>query len=117
MTEKQAATAPKQRRLASEVAQIAAGFANSGMSREEFCRSRGLAHSTLWRYLKKHAKQHRTKTAKSRLVPVEVMSNPQKVGNDSSRLTLVVTSGRKIEVPPGFDEATLQRLLHLLERR
>jgi hypothetical protein len=86
------------------------------MGRQEFCRSRGLSFSTLHRYLRKNEKQRRTTIAKNRLVAVEVVSNPQKGREANSGLALVLVGGHKIEVQSGFDEATLQRLVHLLER-
>ena len=86
------------------------------MKQEEFCRSRGVGRSTLSRYLKRKEQTRRTKAARSRLVPVEVVSKPQRADEDSG-LLLIASSGHRVEVRRGFDEATFRQLLDVLERR
>ena len=78
---------------------------------------RGLALSTLQRYLHNGLRKQKA-AAKSRLVSVDVVSSgglrEPEVG---CALAWVWADGRKLEVHRGFDEATLQRLLHVLEGR
>jgi hypothetical protein len=41
---------------------------------------------------------------------------PYKIGRSSSALEVVLGGGRRIEVRPGFDAATLEGLIAVLER-
>jgi hypothetical protein len=87
------------------------------MTQKEFCLSRGLALSTLQRYLHNGPKKPKI-PAKCQLMAVEVASSgwrPEPEGGCG--LALVWTVGRRLEVHRGFDEVTLQRLLDVLERR
>jgi hypothetical protein len=118
MTEKIAITTRHRRHTAPEIEQLVEEFVNSGMRADAFCRSRGLGRGTLVRYLKKRNEQpRRTKVAKGRLMPVEVVSNPQKADEGGSGLLLVMARGHRVEVQPGFDETTLRQLLDVLEWR
>ena len=117
MTEKHATSERRRRRTAAEVEQVVEEYERSRRTQKEFCLSRGLALSTLQRYL--HNGQRKQKIpARDRLVPVEVASRVRlhdpKTG---SGLALVWANGRKLEVQRGFDESTLERLLDVLERR
>jgi hypothetical protein len=87
------------------------------MTQKGFCLSRGLALSTLQRYLHNVPGKHKT-PGKNRLVAVEVASSGglAEPATDCG-LALVLASGHKIEVHRDFDDATLQRLVDLLERR
>ncbi len=116
MTEKQEAPAKKRRRRAAEVEQLVAEFVGRGMKQREFCQSRGLALSTLQRYLNRNGRKPGTAAGKNRLVAVEVTSGrSQQVAADCG-LALVLGRGRKIEVHPSFDVLTLKRLVEVLER-
>ena len=96
---------------------MVAEYGRSGLTQKEFCLSHGLALSTLQRYL--HNRQSRQKApAKNRLVAVEVANNGRLHKPDTGcGLALVWGDGRKLEVQRGFDEATLERLLDVLEQR
>jgi len=107
-------TVEQQRRTRSEIAQIVAQFAESGLNRSEFCRRYGLCLNTLNR----HLKQMRASkpTASDGLVAVELVGS--KLRNDHSGgcgVAVVLSRGRRIEVSAGFDAPTLQRLVVLLE--
>ena len=110
------------RRGGQEIARLAALYGKSGMGRSEFCRSHGMALSTLARHLKKQSGEQRlsanTTTGESRLIAVELaaMSASAATGKQHSALTVMLSNGRKVEVCSGFDRATLAELINVLER-
>lgn len=115
MSEEQVSTAPRQRSRA-EADQLAAEFEASGLNRREFCRTHGLNVSTLDIY-RKRLRQARSETpGASRWVAVDVASAPPATDRAASGLVVVLAKGRRIEVERGFDPATLERLLSVLER-
>jgi len=117
MTEKHGTAERKRRRTAAEVEQVAAEYGRSGVTQKEFCLNRGLALSTLQRYLHNGSKKQKS-PAKSQLVAVEVANIGWLPEPDAGcGLALVWADKRKLEVHRGFDEVTLQRLLDVLERR
>jgi DNA invertase Pin-like site-specific DNA recombinase len=79
----------------------------------EFCRSQGLALSTLGRHLRKQRSKHSKSRSKGvervRLMPVELAAP------DASAIVLSI-NGRRVEVGSGFDAATLAQLVTVLER-
>jgi len=120
----------QRRRSRAEAEQLVAGFEASGLRRREFCLKQGVALSTLdfWR---KRRRQERGAIASSRLgtpnadarakvgngdrlVAVELADLP--VGAVGGGLAVVVSRGRRIDVSRGFDAATLERLLAVLEQ-
>jgi|SRR6516162_5726276 transposase-like protein len=104
----------KQRRTSAEVKQIVAGFASSGLTKVEFCRREQISSSTLYRNFQQ-AKETSTATAQAGLIAVEVIGS--RLGRDGDGgLSVVLRHGRRIEVGAGFDGATLQRLILVLER-
>ena len=107
-------TAPR-RRAPAEIEQIAAAYAGSGLTRTEFCRREHLGLGTLNRYLQRQHQDVDSGTAGGGLVPIEV-ADP-KVGTHElgCGLAVVLARGRRIEVGAGFDGATLERLVLLLE--
>jgi hypothetical protein len=117
MTEKQEGLETRRRRTRAEVEQLVAEFHRSGATQKQFCLNHRLALSTLERYLHIGPKKRKT-LAQSRLMAVEVAPSSRwgepEVG---SGLALVWADRRKLEVQRGFDEGTLERLLHVLERR
>src|SRR5260370_6145466 len=118
MTAKTELSAPK-RRTRAEVQQLVKEFRSSGMRRSEFCRSRGLSFSTLDRHLKKRRWKRRRRPVFSadRLVPVELAAKKSpKQHEPNCGLAVVLPGGRRIEVHPGFDTSTFERLVSLLER-
>jgi len=100
-----------QRRTRSEIAQIAAQYSESGLSRSEFCRRHSLSLNTLNRHLK------RMSASKAMpgdgLVAVELIGS--KLHSSDCGVALVLSRGRRIEVSAGFDALTLQRLVAALE--
>jgi alpha-D-ribose 1-methylphosphonate 5-triphosphate synthase subunit PhnI len=104
------------RRTTAEVKQIVGEFQSSGMSRSQFCRGRGLTFGVLNRYLKRMQAAVDGSASRDRLVAVEW--NSKKTSAERARgcgLSVVLGSGREITVNTGFDAATLQRLVEVLE--
>ena len=114
MSNETGVTEQQQRRRRSEIAQIVAQFANSGLNRTEFCRRHGMCLGTLNRHLKR---LRGSNTAPSDgLVAVELAGgNFINDHSDDGGLAVVLSGGRRIEVSAGFDAPTLQRLVALLE--
>jgi transposase-like protein len=99
------------RRGQAEIQQLVAEYGRSGLKKSEFCRRHGLTWSTLTRHLKRQGKKKAETRPASELVAVELCEKDRNGG-----LLVVVSSGRRIEVQRSFDEDTLERLVHLLER-
>ena len=107
--------------------QLVDAFEASGLRRREFCQKHDVAVWTLdfWR---KRRRQKRGVVASHQLearkehAGVEVASSGRLVAVElagtatSGRLTVVLPRGRRVEVSEGFDAATLERLLGVLEQ-
>src|SRR5258708_2962773 len=109
----------RKRRARAEVQRLGAEFVRSGMRRSEFCRSRGLSFGTLNRHLKKQRWKRKSRAASSagRLVPVELAAKKSPTQDEPScGLAVVLSGGRRIEVHPGFDTNTFERLVSARER-
>jgi hypothetical protein len=106
--------ARRRRRTPTELRQLAAEQSSSGMTVAEFCRSRGLSPNILYRALK-HLRHQAKRGRGAQLLAVEVagMSGGRAAGKD---LVVVLGNGLRIEVPWGFEVATLQRLVSALKR-
>jgi hypothetical protein len=106
----------KGRRTPAEIEQIVSEFESSGLNRSQFCRERGLTLGVLNRCLKRlRAASDRGATGVG-LVAVELAGKKLGVERGSCGLAVVLRSGREIAVRAGFDSATLQRLVQVLER-
>jgi hypothetical protein len=110
------------RRSRAEIERLVALFGSSGMGRIEFCRSQGLALSTLGRHLKKQRSRHGESRSKgverSRLMPVELaapVASTGSVDHPDSAIVLSINSCR-VEVRRGFDAETLTQVVTVLER-
>ena len=105
----------RRRRTPAEIRQIVSEFNSGELTQIEFCRGQGLTLSTLGRYL---SRARASSEASNRgLVAVEL--GIKKGGAEASGgcgLSVSVASGRRIVVEAGFDAATLQRLVQVLER-
>ena len=109
--------ATAKRRTREEIRQIVSEFATSGMPQSEFCGSRGISRSSLDRYLRKQRAQDQGSRAGNRLLAVEIRTaSGSSASSSSSGLVVGLTSGRRIEVNRGFDAATLERLLTVLDK-
>src|SRR6266481_7312389 len=98
MNENQQVEARK-RRSSEEVKRLVVEFEASGLRRNEFCRARGMALSTLRRHVKNHASGKAGLKAGCRLVAVE-LPRPGRDKNSETACALEVglSSGRRIEV-------------------
>ena len=114
--EHQTNVATAKRRTGEEVRQMVAEFASSGMQASEFCRSRGISRSTLDRHLRKQRAQDEGGRAGHRLVAVEVRAASGSSASNDGGLVVALASGRRIEVNRGFDAATLERVLMILDK-
>ena len=86
------------------------------MPQSEFCSSRGISRSSLDRHLRKQRAQDQGSRAGNRLLAVEIRAESGRPASTSSGLVVGLTSGRRIEVNRGFDGATLERLLTVLDK-
>ena len=81
------------------------GYEQSGLSRREYCRRRGIAVTTF--------DCHRLRwNRSSKLAPVTIREAPGAAG----AIALILANGRRIEVAGDFAEAVLARLLLVAER-
>lgn len=113
MTEEQGVTG-KRRRTAAEIEQIVREFENSGLTGRQFCSREGVSPSMLYRYLRRTVRSESGHG--DGLVAVELASKTRDAEPARScGLAVVLGRGRRIAVSAGFDAATLQRLVHVLE--
>ena len=106
----------RKRRTRGEVKRLVAEFEASGIQRNEFCRTRGIALSTLQRHLKRHGSGVGRAKAGNRLVAVELSGEePKRNAQRACALEVVLPGGRRIEVRREFDSATLGRVVKVLE--
>ena len=109
----------RRRRTRAEIRQLVAEFVSSGMRRSDFCRRRGLSFGTHARHLKQQPWKSKTRSAAAsgQFLPVEWPVGKLPSERDPScALAVVLSGGRRIEVQPGFDEHTLERLVSALEQ-
>lgn len=90
---------------------MVADYEASGLSREAFCVQYEVTLKSLDRYVTRYRKQKQKGQESQRFVAVEV-SNPAGTG---SELTVLLATGRRIEVKRGFDPSTLRQLVAVLE--
>ena len=121
MKRKQVIGNGQRRRSRAEAEQLVDAFEVSGLRRREFCLKHGVVVGTLdfWRKRRREeqgpvasdAARTQNEAARARLVAVELAGTA-----NSSRLAVVLSRGRRVEVSEGFDVATLERLLAVLEQ-
>jgi len=103
-----------ERRTPEQWAALVKEWEASGQSQRAFCAERGIGQSTLryWRRRLQGETPSDAEISGARLVPVRVRAQgPSQGGSD---LRLVLGNGLRIEVAPGFDAATLQRVVATL---
>src|SRR5215469_11276401 len=106
--------AVQMRRPRSEIRQLVAEFVNSGIDASEFCRCRGISRSTLYRHLKKRQSGGNPASEGIQLLAVKVEGVKCSSPIGEPELAVVLGNARRIEVNPGFDAATLGRLVSVL---
>ena len=106
----------RKRRSRGEVKRLVAEFEASGIERKEFCRTHGIALSTLQRHLKRHGSGVGRAKAGNRLVAVELSGEePKRNSQMACALEVVLPGGRRIEVRREFDSVLLGRVVKVLE--
>jgi hypothetical protein len=106
----------KARRTPAEIEQIVSEFTSSGLNRSQFCRRQGLTLGVLNRYLKRLGAAWGSGATCDGLMAVELVSKKLDAERgDHCDLAVVLARGRRIGVSPGFDAATLRRLVQVLE--
>jgi hypothetical protein len=115
MIEEQEVRRRRRRRTPAEIEQIVSEFKSGELTQKEFCKHQGLTLSTLGRYV---SRGRASSEASNRgLVAVELAV--KKGGAKACAgcgLSVSLPSGRRIVVEAGFDAASLQRLVQVLER-
>lgn len=112
MTENQSGARHRRHRSRAEANRLAAEYESSGLTREEFCRQRDVPLKTLCRYVTRYRKQKAEGEQAPRFIEAEVARN---IGC-GGELAVLLSSGRRIEVKPGFDAGTLRQLVAVLEQ-
>ena len=108
--------AGKRRRTEAELEQIVREFESSGLNRSQFCQLKGLTWAVLNRYLRRLQRGGGSGVGREGLIAVELADNQLGAERSGSGgLAVVLGRERRIAVSPGFDAATLQRLVQLLE--
>jgi hypothetical protein len=82
----------------------------SGLSVQAFCARHGLATASFYNWRRVLARRAAEGPA---FVPVQVVADG--VPTQARALEVVLVDGRAVRVAPGFDAATLRRLLAVLE--
>ena len=82
----------------------------SGLSVQDFCARHGLDTASFYHWRRV---LERRATERPAFMPVQVVTDPPPP--QASALELVLPDGRAVRVAPGFDAATLQRLLAVLD--
>jgi len=113
MNEEQEVRRRRRRRTPAEIEQIVSEFKSGELTQVEYCRRQGLVLSTFGRYMKQL--RGSSAGASDGLVAVELGGKKLDTLAASCGLSVVVGSGRRIVVEAGFDAATLQRLVQVLE--
>jgi len=114
----------RHRRSRVEVAQIAASYTQSGLSRSQFCHQHGLSLSTLNKYCQHPRHRDALPAASSKalsgvelpLARVEFVEKSATHTEKHEPLLVEVAGGRRIAVSSGFDAGTLTRLIAVLEQ-
>jgi hypothetical protein len=108
--------ASAERRTRKEIRQIVAEFATSGLQQIEFCRSRG----DLTKYSRSSSEKTTCpgsrKQGRQSLVGGRDKESELELSEQQQRVGGGINERRRIEVNRGFDRATLERLLTVLDK-
>jgi hypothetical protein len=92
---------------------MVADYEASGLTREAFCNQRDVGLKTLDRYVTRYRKQRAADgTEPQRWVAVEVATH----SGCGSEMTVLLSTGRRIEIKRGFDAGALRQLVAVLEQ-
>ena len=100
-------------------------FRRSRLTHAEFCRRRGISIHSFRKHLYQnltpkptHPELPATASVAPPFVPVTILPDPAPTGVRSQRtLELILPTGHRIAVAPGFDPATLRQLIDTVEER
>lgn len=102
---------PKQRRVRQDWPAVVAAQASSGMNVSAFCRKQGIATSQFYRWRRR---------GRSGVPPAEergfVELRAAEDRTSVSGVSLVLDGGWRLELTPGFDPPTLERVLACVAR-
>lgn len=88
-------------------------WGSSGLSIRDFCDAQQISEASFYAWRQTIARRD---AEAARFVPVHVIADEQPAREAvGDGLELVLAGGRRLRVGPGFDGATLRRLLALLE--
>lgn len=93
-------------------------WAKSRMSIEAFAAREGIEPKRLkwWRWKLSGSTPPSAPTPTPRFVPVRVVESPVERAPGGAALEVVLTNGRVVRVPAGFDAAALERVLAIASR-
>jgi hypothetical protein len=112
MTRKECQTGIVRRyRNRSEAAALVAELEGSGLTRRQFCERNDVALHTLNRYISRYGRGTASDDAQQ-LIRIDVAES---VGF-CTELAIVLRHDRRVEVAKGFDAATLEQVVRVLER-
>jgi transposase-like protein len=110
----------RRRRSRVEAERLVLEYERSGLSRRAFCAQHGLSVPSLDQYRKRcrdvMSSSAMTESAANRILPVEFIDTAASAVESLRSLRVELANGRRIEVSPGFDGATLERLVAVLEK-
>ena len=102
----------RRRRSRIEAERLVLEFKQSGQTRNAFCTQHGLSVAALDEYRRRSSA---ALPGRERLLPVELVADQAGALKVNSALWVELVGGRRIEVRRGFDAATLERLLTVLD--
>jgi transposase-like protein len=114
----------EKRRSREQWRELVRGWPGSGLTQAQYCEHHGISTGSLSRWRAVFGREHQAGggPARSRaeepvrLLPV-AFSQALEPPRSDRLLTLVFGGGVRVEVPPGFDGATLARLVDVLAQR
>ena len=115
----------RRRRSRVEAERLVLDFERSGLSRRAFCTQHGLSVPSLDQYRKRfrgvespstRARGTVSRALTNRILPVEFVDAEASAVESPRGLRVELANGRRIEVAPGFDASTLERLVAVLEK-
>jgi len=92
----------RKRRSSQEIRGLVTEFEASGLRQVEFCRSHGLALSTLQRGLKRRRREADGHGESAGLVEVKITRSRRSGSTESSVLEVLLAKGRLTLAPPGL---------------
>jgi len=102
------------------------GWAGSGLTQAQYCAHHGVSVASLhrWRELLRREPapvaapaQRQRADAPVRLLPVQLLDDVGAQCRPGQAVCLVLADGLRLELAPGFDAPTLQRVVALLQDR